>query len=103
MSIIDSGVTDLKKSTDLNKESLDYHAAYPAGKISINITKPTDSQKDLSLAYTPGVAEPVRAIAKNPEDAYKYTSKGNIVAVNMHINGMYHVSFNTESLANRLV
>ncbi len=81
MSIIDSGITDLKKSTDLNKESLDYHAAYPAGKISINITKPTNSQKDLSLAYTPGVAEPVRAIAKNPEDAYKYTSKGNIVAV----------------------
>jgi malate dehydrogenase (oxaloacetate-decarboxylating)(NADP+) len=84
MSIIDnstSSITDLKKSTDLNKEALEYHAAYPAGKISITVTKPTNSQKDLSLAYTPGVAEPVRAIAKNPEDAYKYTSKGNLVAV----------------------
>jgi len=85
MSIIDNSIADLKKitdvNTDLNKESLEYHAAYPAGKISIAITKPTNSQKDLSLAYTPGVAEPVRAIAKNPEDAYKYTSKGNLVAV----------------------
>ena len=82
MSIIDNSTADLKKATaDLNKESLEYHAAYPAGKISITVTKPTNSQKDLSLAYTPGVAEPVRAIAKNPEDAYKYTSKGNLVAV----------------------
>jgi malate dehydrogenase (oxaloacetate-decarboxylating)(NADP+) len=80
MSIIDESL-DLKKATNLNQEALEYHAAYPAGKISISITKPTNSQKDLSLAYTPGVAEPVRAIAKNPEDAYKYTSKGNLVAV----------------------
>ena len=84
MSILDNSANttvELKKPIDLNKEALDYHAAYPAGKISITVTKPTNSQKDLSLAYTPGVAEPVRAIAKNPEDAYKYTSKGNLVAV----------------------
>ena len=84
MSILDNSAkatVELKSSIDLNKEALDYHAAYPAGKISITVTKPTNSQKDLSLAYTPGVAEPVRAIAKNPEDAYKYTSKGNLVAV----------------------
>ncbi len=84
MSILDNSAkatVELKSPIDLNKEALDYHAAYPAGKISITVTKPTNSQKDLSLAYTPGVAEPVRAIAKNPEDAYKYTSKGNLVAV----------------------
>jgi len=70
MGVIDN-VVDLKKVVDLNKEALDYHAAYPAGKLGISITKPTNSQKDLSLAYTPGVAEPVRAIAKDPENAYK--------------------------------
>ncbi len=80
MGVIDN-VVDLKKVVDLNKEALDYHAAYPAGKLGISITKPTNSQKDLSLAYTPGVAEPVRAIAKDPENAYKYTNKGNLVAV----------------------
>ena len=69
----------------MNNESkqaaLDYHQ-YPApGKIAIEITKPCNTQLDLSLAYTPGVAEPVRAIAQNPDEAYKYTSKGNLVAV----------------------
>lgn len=69
----------------MNNESkqaaLDYHLHPAPGKIAIEITKPCNSQNDLSLAYTPGVAEPVRAIAQNPEDAYKYTSKGNLVAV----------------------
>ena len=69
----------------MNNESkqaaLDYHQLPVPGKIAIEITKPCNSQTDLSLAYTPGVAEPVRAIARNPEDAYKYTSKGNLVAV----------------------
>lgn len=63
------------------KAALDYHALPKPGKLSIQITKPTETQKDLALAYTPGVAEPVRAIAANPEDAYKYTAKGNLVAV----------------------
>lgn len=66
---------------DLKQRALDYHAAKPPGKIGISITKPCDTQKDLSLAYTPGVAAPVRAIAEDPEAAYKYTSKGNLVAV----------------------
>ena len=80
MSIADNFI-DTKKVVDLNQEALDYHAAYPAGKVGISLTKPTNSQKDLSLAYTPGVAEPVRKIAENPENAYKYTNKGNLVAV----------------------
>lgn len=66
---------------DLKKSALEYHEFPKPGKISTKITKPTETQKDLSLAYTPGVAEPVRAIADNPDNAYKYTSKGNLVAV----------------------
>ncbi|HSP01189.1 MAG TPA: malic enzyme-like NAD(P)-binding protein, partial [Thioalkalivibrio sp.] len=65
----------------LNERALDYHAASPAGKIGIQVTKSTDTQDDLSLAYTPGVAEPGRRIHKDPEDAYRYTAKGNLVAV----------------------
>lgn len=65
----------------LSKAALEYHALPKPGKVSVNITKPTESQRDLALAYTPGVAEPVRAIADNPADAYKYTAKGNLVAV----------------------
>lgn len=65
----------------LNQSALEYHAAPPPGKTAVKITKPTDSQLDLSLAYTPGVAEPVRRIVENPEDVYKYTNKGNVVAV----------------------
>lgn len=61
--------------------ALDYHARSPAGKIAIAATKPCDTQNDLALAYTPGVAEPVRAIAANADDAYRYTAKGNLVAV----------------------
>jgi len=63
------------------QKALDYHSQPIPGKIATEITKPVSSQEDLSLAYTPGVAEPVRAIAQNPELAYDYTSKGNLVAV----------------------
>ena len=66
---------------DLRTAALEYHATAPAGKIGITATKPCDTQDDLALAYTPGVAEPVRAIAANPEDSYLYTAKGNLVAV----------------------
>lgn len=66
---------------DINRAALEYHASPVPGKIGINITKPADTQYDLALAYTPGVAEPVREIAANPELAYKYTAKGNLVAV----------------------
>ncbi len=66
---------------ELNRQALEYHASPRPGKISVELTKPTKTQHDLALAYSPGVAEPVRKIADNPEDAYKYTCKGNLVAV----------------------
>lgn len=72
---------DQLKEEQLKEAALHYHAYPKPGKISVNLTKPTDTQYDLSLAYTPGVAQPVRAIAKNPELAYQYTSKANLVAV----------------------
>ncbi len=62
-------------------KALEYHAKPRPGKLAIQITKPMETQEDLSLAYTPGVAEPVREIAKDPEKAYEYTSKGNLIAV----------------------
>ncbi|ARU54875.1 MAG: malate dehydrogenase [Pseudomonadales bacterium] len=68
-------------SEDLKQAALDYHANPRPGKISVEITKPTQTSRDLSLAYSPGVAEPVREIAKDPENAYRYTAKGNLVAV----------------------
>lgn len=66
---------------ELRKRALEYHAGNRPGKIAIETTKPCETQQELSLAYTPGVAEPVREIAKNAEDAYLYTAKGNLVAV----------------------
>ena len=65
----------------LHDDALDYHALPTPGKISINISKPAETAHDLTLAYSPGVAEPVKAIAEDPELAYKYTIKGNLVAV----------------------
>ena len=63
------------------KQALEYHEFPQPGKVAIEATKPIETQKDLSLAYTPGVATPCLEIEKNPENAYKYTSKGNLVAV----------------------
>jgi malate dehydrogenase (oxaloacetate-decarboxylating)(NADP+) len=63
------------------QEALDYHARGRPGKIQVTPTKPFKDQRDLSLAYTPGVAEPCLEIAKRPDDAYVYTTKGNLVAV----------------------
>ena len=65
----------------LVEQALAYHEQPKPGKLAIEITKPTDSQHDLALAYSPGVAEPVKAIADNPEDAYRYTNKGNLIGV----------------------
>jgi malate dehydrogenase (oxaloacetate-decarboxylating)(NADP+) len=62
-------------------EALDYHSRGRPGKIAVVPTKPLNNQRDLSLAYSPGVAEPCLAIKDNPDDVYKYTSKGNLVAV----------------------
>jgi len=63
------------------QDALDYHSQGKPGKIEVVPTKPYSSQRDLSLAYSPGVAEPCLKIAENPDDAYKYTSKANLVAV----------------------
>ncbi len=67
--------------TTRSKEALDYHEKGTPGKIEVVPTKSTKTQRDLSLAYSPGVAEPCKAIAENIEDVYRYTAKGNLVAV----------------------
>ncbi len=64
-----------------DKEALDFHNSNKSGKIEIISSKPMTTKRDLALAYSPGVAAPVRAISKNPDAAYDYTSKGNLVAV----------------------
>ncbi len=75
----------MPKKTEIDhysdKEALDFHIKGKSGKIEINSSKPLITKRDLSLAYSPGVAAPVKEIAKNPELAYDYTSKGNLVAV----------------------
>src|SRR5256714_4984420 len=68
-------------SDKIGDDALEYHSGGRPGKIEVIPTKPTATQRDLSLAYSPGVAVPCLEIAKNPEDVYKYTNKGNLVAV----------------------
>ena len=65
----------------LDEDSLDYHRQKPPGKLEISTTKPTNTQRDLSLAYSPGVAAPCREIRDDPDEAYSYTAKGNMVGV----------------------
>ena len=65
----------------LREDALEYHASKPAGKITVVPTKPHGTQRELSLAYSPGVAYPCKEIETDPDNAYKYTSKGNLVAV----------------------
>jgi malate dehydrogenase (oxaloacetate-decarboxylating)(NADP+) len=67
--------------SDRRQDALDYHSMGRRGKIAVVPTKPASTQRDLSLAYSPGVAEPCREIAANPEDVFKYTARGNLVAV----------------------
>lgn len=67
--------------TSFKQQALDYHEFPKPGKISVESSKPCESAEDLALAYSPGVAEPVRAIAESAENAYRYTNKGNLVAV----------------------
>ena len=67
--------------TDFRQQALDYHQFPTPGKISVELTTSAETSLDLALAYSPGVAEPVREIANNPDDVYKYTGKGNTVAV----------------------
>jgi len=68
-------------SEEFKRAALEYHEFPVPGKLSVTPTKPCATQSELALAYSPGVAEPVRAIAKNAQDAYRYTNKGNLVAV----------------------
>src|SRR6201999_1807825 len=63
------------------EDALEYHEKGRPGKIEVIPTKETKTQRDLALAYSPGVAEPCKEIAANPDDVYKYTAKGNLVAV----------------------
>ncbi|MFB6103517.1 MAG: NADP-dependent malic enzyme, partial [Halobacteriaceae archaeon] len=65
----------------LDEDALDYHASDPPGKVAISTTKPTNTQRDLSLAYSPGVAAPCRRIADDPDAAFQYTARGNLVGV----------------------
>ena len=74
-------LTIKKMDSRLNKDALNYHSEGRPGKLEVIPTKPYSTQKDLSMAYTPGVAVPCLEINKNPDDIYKYTAKGNLVAV----------------------
>ncbi|MDO9474506.1 MAG: NADP-dependent malic enzyme, partial [Caulobacter sp.] len=74
-------MSDSEKKTFTDAEALAFHQFPTPGKIAIAATKPMATQRDLSLAYSPGVAVPVLAIAENPDLAYEYTSKGNLVGV----------------------
>lgn len=75
----ESAITIMSK--DFKQAALDYHANPVPGKIGMELTKAAETQADLALAYSPGVAEPCREIALNPDEAYRYTGKGNLVAV----------------------
>ncbi|CAK2558919.1 NADP-dependent malic enzyme [Vibrio crassostreae] len=72
---------ELSPQEQFRQQALDYHEFPIPGKIAVELTKPANSAEDLALAYSPGVAEPVREIAQNVDNVYKYTGKGNMVAV----------------------
>ncbi len=74
-------MSDQEKKSFTDEEALAFHSSHPPGKLAVRATKPMATQRDLSLAYSPGVAVPVKAIAADPDAAYDYTSKGNMVAV----------------------
>ncbi|MDN3608448.1 malic enzyme-like NAD(P)-binding protein [Vibrio ostreicida] len=77
----DDNRQELSREEQFRQQALDYHAYPTPGKIAVALTTPAETAKDLALAYSPGVAEPVREIAQNADNAYKYTAKGNMVAV----------------------
>src|SRR4249920_3126123 len=77
----DSPPTKRARPTFTDQEALEFHSMGRPGKLEINPTKPMATQRDLSLAYSPGVAVPVRAIAEDPSRAFDYTTRGNMVAV----------------------
>jgi malate dehydrogenase (oxaloacetate-decarboxylating)(NADP+) len=71
----------MSQSKIRKEDALRYHSFAPAGKIEVTPSKPLTTQRDLALAYSPGVAEPCLEIKENPEDVFKYTAKGNLVGV----------------------
>ncbi|MEZ8102486.1 malic enzyme-like NAD(P)-binding protein [Vibrio bivalvicida] len=77
----DDNRQEVSPEEQFRQQALDYHAYPTPGKIEVALTTPAETAKDLALAYSPGVAEPVREIAQNADNVYKYTSKGNMVAV----------------------
>src|ERR1035438_6091059 len=79
------------------QDALDYHQGSRPGKIEVVSTKPCLTQRDLSLAYTPGVADPCLEIEKNPQDAYKYTAKGNQVGLGGVLVSVLRVLFDLET------
>ena len=81
MAAKNSGLDGVPMRPTSKQEALDYHSGARPGKIEVKPTKPCLTQRDLSLAYTPGVAEPCLRIKKNPLDAFKYTVRGNLIAV----------------------
>ena len=74
-------MNDIRRPSYTDEEALAFHATGKPGKLEITPTKPMATQRDLSLAYSPGVAVPVLAIAQDPSRAFDYTAKGNFVAV----------------------
>ena len=74
-------MSDNKQSKLRREQALEYHSSGRPGKIEVIPTKEAKTQRDLSLAYSPGVAEPCKEIKENPENIYKYTAKGNLVGV----------------------
>lgn len=78
---VESPLEELTSEEILRQKALDYHALPTPGKIEVSLTTSAETVEDLSLAYSPGVAEPVREIAQNTDNVYKYTAKGNLVAV----------------------
>ena len=90
-------------SQDFKQAALDYHAEPKPGKVGLELTTASETQDDLALAYSPGVAEPVKEIAKNPAEAYRYTAKGNLVAVITNVScGGRLPDTNQESSASRV-
>ena len=71
----------MSNDSDKRNEALEYHSKQPKGKIETSVTKPAETQDELSLAYSPWVAEPCKEIDKDVQKVYEYTNKGNLVAV----------------------
>ena len=88
MSSPPSNPSNPSNRSNRKKEALEFHSKGRPGKIQVVPTKPLTTQRDLSLAYSPGVAEPCMEIFRNPADVYKYTARGNLVDVDAAMEGL---------------